>query len=128
MSAAPDNNPEEIFKTLRKARLTAITVMAIPAAILLASGILMAIDEHKGYQAVKLPGIFLSAYTICWIASPLIGIVLLLKTRRLKGIELTDEQRRLASQIRLWGAAAILAVVPWTIGSIFVLFSTGFSR
>jgi heme/copper-type cytochrome/quinol oxidase subunit 2 len=121
-------NPGEHTPPLKRKTLLAIIVLLVPAGVLIAAAIISSINEKAQFQSVKLPAIFLCAYTVAGLCSPFVGLSILWNLRR-RAVAAPDasEQRKI-ERLRLLAAVTILAPAVWLVGFVYILFATGFSR
>jgi hypothetical protein len=117
----------ERLRPLKRLRKFGVLVLIIPIAVLGMTAIIFAINEKRQYQSITLNGIFLLAYSFAGLASPFIGIAMLLRLRQINA-EAPEIDKRTLERFRVLAAANILLPVIWLIGFVLVLFSTGFSR
>lgn len=119
------------LKWLRLLRLFCLAILLIPAIVLVICGVLMILNSNAGWLRYPLNPIFLFAYALAALSSPLIGIaaliILAVKRNKFKD-ETRSEQRRLRNHIFFLGLIDIFIIMVWFTQLPFVFLSAGGSR
>ncbi len=129
MEENPDN--DVLSNRLKRLRLLCISVLFIPATILIYCVVLMAVNSNAGWLKYPLPAIFLLIYVVAGLASPLVGVAALIIVwvgRHKSNNNYWPKERKLGSQILVLGLIDILAAVFWVPLFPIVFFNAGGSR
>ena len=116
---------------LKNLRLLGAGIFLALLSMVIAAGVLMAINSTVGWQKYPVPGILFLLYLLLGIASPVVGtgsFVILFTRRQNLFAESGPEERRLRNQVLILSALNVMAIVLWVILLPLMLLSAGASR
>lgn len=126
------SNTDKTVTLLKVLRLLCLTVLLVPASVLVLCSTLSALNENAGWLRYRLPGLLLFVYLLCGLASPAFGIatlaILFVRRRAWAEQVKVNEGRNLGGQLVVLSFLDIFAGLIWALQFPYVLFSAGGSR